>query len=387
MDELFGKVSRCIDNKTDKYLKFLEDICSFETNSDDKDGINEMVDFILEHEKENDYTVERKSFEKSGDVVCVDYSENTEKTIAISAHMDTVYEKGVFGYPPVRKDDTYIYGPGVSDCKGGIAVGFLAMSALKECGFDTANIRMLLQSDEEVSSSFSEKGTINYICEKAKDSIAFLNMEPARVGGLLVSRKGIIKTGFEITGKAAHSKDVNYGINAINEAAFKITEIAKAELPDTISVNCGMINGGTAPNVVPDKCSFTVEVRICKESEYDSAISFLKQIAEKTFIEGTKTEFTVQSTRVPMEINETNKALFDKVNKISQDYGFGTLEMKFSPGGSDAADVTAAGIPVLDSFGILGGKYHSLDEYAHIDSLNRSAKFLAAAIIELSKED
>ena len=387
MEKIFCKVSECIDKKTDKYLKFLEDICNFETNSHDKDDINKMVDFILEHEKENNYKVIRKPFEKSGDVVCVDYSDNAEKNIAISAHMDTVYEKGVFGYPTIRKDDTYIYGPGVSDCKGGIAVGFLAMSALKKCGFDTANIRMLLQSDEEVNSSLSDKGTINYICEMAKDSIAFLNLESARKGGMVVTRKGIIRTKFEITGKAVHSKDVNEGINAINEAAFKIMEIAKAELPETIGINCGMINGGTAANIVPDKCSFIVEARICKESEYDDVISFLKGIAQKTFVKGTKTEFTVQNKRVPMELNERNKKLFDKVNEISKDYGFGTLEMLFSPGGSDAADVTAAGIPALDSFGILGGNYHSLDEYAHIDSLNRSAKFLAATIIELAKEN
>ena len=387
MDELYKKVSECIDQKTDKYLKFLEDICNFETNSHDKDGINKMVDFICEHERENGYITERKSFEKAGDVVCMDYNADKTPLITISAHMDTVYEKGVFGYPTVRKDDTYIYGPGVADCKGGIAVGFLAMSALNECGFDAANIRLLLQSDEEVSSELSKKGTIKYMCEKAKGSIAFLNMEPARENGLVVSRKGIIKTHFDVAGKAAHSKDVTLGINAINEAAFKIAEISKAQLSDNIKFNCGIINGGTAPNVVPDKCSFTVECRICKESEYDIAIDFLKNIANKTFVDGAKTEFTVMSVRVPMEYNETNKALFNKLNKISEDYGFGTLEPKFSPGGSDAADVTAEGIPAIDSFGILGDSLHSINERAKISTLNKSAKFLAATIIELTKEN
>ena len=66
MEKIFCKVSECIDKKTDKYLKFLEDICNFETNSHDKDDINKMVDFILEHEKENNYKVIRKPFEKSG---------------------------------------------------------------------------------------------------------------------------------------------------------------------------------------------------------------------------------------------------------------------------------------------------------------------------------
>lgn len=387
MDAIFKKVAEAIDNKTDKYLKFLEDICNFETNSHDKDAINKMVDFICEHESENGYKTERKSFEKVGDVVCMDY--NAEKTpqIAISAHMDTVYEKGVFGYPPVRKDDTYIYGPGVSDCKGGIAVGLLAMSALKKCGFDTANIRLLLQSDEEVSSELSDKGTINYICEKARGSVAFLNLETKREGALVTGRKGIIKTRFDVTGKACHSKDVELGINAINEAAFKIAEIAKTKLSDGISFNCGMINGGTAPNIVPDKCSFVVEARITKENEYDTVINFLKGIADKTFVDGAKTEFKIISVRVPMEQKEQNKILFNKLNKISEDYGFGTLVEKFSPGGSDAADITKAGIPTVDCLGMYGEMYHSVNERAKISSLNESAKFLAAAIIELAKEE
>lgn len=384
MDTLYEKVSETIDENSDKYLDFLKDICGFETNSANKKSINAMLDFITAYEADKEYKTKRKEFSKSGDVLCIDYSSNADKMICISAHGDTVYNKGDFGYPPIKIEGDYIYGPGVSDCKGGIAVGLLAMASLKENGFSGADIRFLIQSDEEVSSCLSNKGTISYIAECAKDSIAFLNLETKRKGQLVTQRKGIVTARFDITGKKVHSKDVDLGINAISEASFKIAELSHAKLKDTISFNCGIINGGTASNVVPDKCSFTAEARFASENEYDMVISYFKELANKTFIEGAKTELIILNERVPMEYREQNMELFRKVNRISEDYGFGTLTPILSSGGSDASDVSKAGIPVVDGLGIEGGKYHSTEEYAKIKSLSESAKFLAAVIIELS---
>jgi hypothetical protein len=92
--------------------------------------------------------------------------------ITYSGHMDTVHPHGIFGYPPVRIDEEKVYGPGVIDCKGGVVCGFLAMEALQNCGFTARPIQMLLQSDEECGSKISNKATVRYICEKAKDSLA-----------------------------------------------------------------------------------------------------------------------------------------------------------------------------------------------------------------------
>lgn len=386
MDILYKKVVKTIDENSSKYLDFLKDICSFETNSADKKSINAMLDFITAYEADRGYEIKRKEFSKAGDVICLDYCCNGNKRICISAHGDTVYNKGDFGYPPVRIEGDYIYGPGVSDCKGGIAVGLLAMAALKENGFRATDIRLLIQSDEEVSSCLSNKGTISYIAECAKDSIAFLNLETKRKGKLVTERKGIVTARFDITGKKVHSKDVSLGVNAISEASFKIAELSKVKLKDTISFNCGIVNGGTASNVVPDECSFTAEARFVSENEYDIVINYFKELADKTFIDGAKTELVILNERVPMEYKEQNMELFEKVNRISEDYGFGTITPVSSPGGSDASDISKAGIPVVDGLGIEGGKYHSTEEYAKIKSLGESAEFLSAVIIELSKK-
>ncbi len=382
---LYNDVSAKIDAMSDKYLDFLEEICSIESNSTDKDAINRVVDYIIDFEKNNGYSFERVSFEKSGDCLLIDFIVSDDKpTIAFSAHMDTVHKKGDFGYPPVRRDGEFIYGPGVCDCKGGVAVGLLAMNALKQAGFDKANIRFLFQSDEEVSSRLSNKKTIEYICEKAKGSIAFLNLEPMVLGTLATERGGIINAKFTVTGKSIHSKDKELGINAINEAVYKISEVLSSELNSIASFNCGLIEGGRASNVVPDKCSFNIEARITKMADYDKILKYFDELSKKSYVEGSKTELEIVSDRIPMELKDFNVDLFNKINEISIKYGFGELKMRQTLGGSDAAYTTEAGIPTVDGIGITGYNLHALDEKAEIKSLAERAKLLAAVVIELS---
>ena len=91
--------------------------------------------------------------------------------------MDTVFPKGSFGYPPTKIDGDYVYGPGVNDCKGNIAVELLAMEALKECGYTERPVKLILQSDEEVNSFLSDQKTLEFMVEEAKGSAAFLNAE------------------------------------------------------------------------------------------------------------------------------------------------------------------------------------------------------------------
>lgn len=382
---LYSSVSTCIDSMADKYLDFLEDICNIESNSNDKDAINRVVDYIIDFEKENGYSFERVSFEKAGDCLLIDWIISEDKPfIVFSAHMDTVHKKGDFGYPPVKRDQEFIHGPGTCDCKGGIAVGLLTINALKESGFDGANIRFLLQSDEEVSSRLSNKATIKYICKKAKGCKAFLNLEPMVLGTLATERGGIINAKFTVAGKSIHSKDKERGINAINEAVFKITEVLSSELNSIASFNCGLIEGGKASNIVPDKCTFSIEARIKTMDDYDKVLKYFTELAEKSYVDGAKTELEIVSDRIPMELKDFNVELFNKINEISIKYGFGELKMRQTLGGSDAAYTTEAGIPTADGIGIVGYDLHALSERAEIKSLSKSAKLLAAVVMEIS---
>ena len=300
----YCNVSKRIDDLAPKYLEFLKYICDIESNSLNKIGINKVADFIIDHESPNGYSTERVSFGNAGDCVCIDYVCDPQKPLFVfSAHMDTAIDSTDI---TTKTDNEFIHGIGACDCKGGIAVALLTMAALKECGFSSANIRLILQSDEEVSSCLSNKATVNYICEKSKDSKAFLNLEGKYAGSLTVKRAGIITARFTVTGKAAHASKKDQGINAINEAAYKIVEIQNSYLNDTVSFNCGVINGGVASNVIPEICTFDVEARVNSKSDYDKVLQFFGEWAEKQYISGAKTEFKVLSDRLPMEETKQN---------------------------------------------------------------------------------
>lgn len=385
---MYLKLSKKIDQLAPKYLDFLIDACNIESNSFDKQGIDSFSHFIVEHESQYQYNTSFEMFERAGNCICMDLINNSSVPfVVLSAHMDTVFEKGAFGYPPTKREGEFIYGPGACDCKGGIAVALLTMAALEECEFDGLNVRLLLQSDEEVSSSLSNKETVKYICSMARGCKAFLNLEPKYPGYLTLERGGIINGKFTVIGKSAHSSKKENGVNAINEAVLKIAEIIKQDSIDEISFNCGQIEGGNATNVIPDRCVFYVEARAWNKENFEKARKILAGIAKKQFVVGTHTAFEILSERIPMELTDLNVALFDMINSISEKYGFGSLQKRKSLGGSDAAYTTNAGIPTADGLGIVGYNLHSTKEKAEIKSLAEGAKLLAAIILELAQGD
>lgn len=374
-----------VDALTDKYIKILEDVCNIESPTDCKEGVDKVGNYFADLSKKLGFTVERFEQGVAGDVLCVTMNKDAlGKPIALSGHIDTVHPVGLFGNPPVKISDGKIYGPGVMDCKGGIVAGFMAMEALKNIGFKDRPVMMLLQTDEEVGSRISNKATINYICEKAKDCVAFLNLEgysDEYIDKVVVARKGILRFEIKIKGIEAHSsKCAITGANAIVEAAHKIIEIDKIKDDDSVTCNCGVIKGGSVANTVAGECSVIVDVRIKTNKEGEWIKNRLKEITDTVYVKGCSSTIELVSYRVPMEIKDKNIALLDRINEIFEENGLSHLEEGFSRGGSDAADVTNYGIPCVDCVGLHGNYIHSVKEEAYLDSLNDSAKRLASVI-------
>jgi len=379
------KLFEHIDLLTDKYIKILEDVCNIESPTDCKEGVDKVGNYFADLSKKLGFTVEKFKQSVAGDVLCVTMNKETlGEPIALSGHIDTVHPVGLFGNPPVKISDGKIYGPGVMDCKGGIVAGFMAMEALKNIGFKDRPVMMLLQTDEEVGSRISNKATINYICEKAKDCVAFLNLEgysDEYIDKVVVARKGILRFEIKIKGIEAHSsKCAITGANAIVEAAHKIIEIDKIKDDDSVTCNCGVIKGGSVANTVAGECSVIVDVRIKTNKEGEWIKNRLKEITDTVYVKGCSSTIELISYRVPMEIKERNIALLDRINEIFEENGLSRLEEVFSRGGSDAADVTNYGIPCVDCVGLHGNYIHSVKEEAYLDSLNDSAKRLASVI-------
>ena len=373
-------ISENIDRLYDKYLSVWEDICNIESPTADKRGVDAVGDYIIQMARERGWTVEVLEQKVSGNAVCITVNPDVDAPpLSLSGHTDTVHPVGSFGTPAVHKDEARIYGPGVNDCKGGIVAALLAMEALDTCGFRTRPIQLLLQTDEEKGSAPSKKATIRYICEKAKDSVGFLNLEGHTAGEACLVRKGIVTFTFTVSGVEAHSSNcAEKGANAIADAAHKIIELEKIKDSEGLTCNCGVISGGTVPNTVPGSCEFKANVRFATMEQYEWICDHVQKIAATEHVPGCSCKVSHNGYRVMMEDCERNRSLLDTMNRIFEQTGLPRLEASKRKGGSDAADVTVYGIPCVDSLGVEGGKIHSPDEYAELASLKSSAKRIAA---------
>ncbi|MBE6798059.1 MAG: M20 family metallopeptidase [Ruminococcaceae bacterium] len=377
---MHNKYFETIDALYDEYVKFWQDVCNIESPTEYKTGVDAVGDYFAEWAKKHGWSVEIYKQEKSGNVVCITMNGDSKgQPICFSGHIDTVHPIGSFGTPAVRTDGDRIYGPGVTDCKGGLVAAALAMDALSKCGYEKRPVMLILQSDEENGSKMSNKATIKYICERAKDVVAFLNLEGHSMGKACTERKGIVTFCFKVKGKAAHSSRCAVeGASAIREAAYKIIELEKIKDNDGLTCNCGLIKGGTAVNSVPDECEFYANVRYATREQYDLICEQVKKLANTSFVEGCTCTAEISSQRLAMEYSERNMELLSNINTALKNAGLQGLEPSKRTGGSDAADVTACGIPCIDSIGVTGGNIHSINEFAQLDSLRQSAKRLVA---------
>ena len=362
-----------------EYIKVLEEFCLIESPTDYKEGVDAAGNYIIQKAEAFGWKVEKQKQEIAGDCICITMNpEAKEPPICLSGHIDTVHPVGLFGTPAVRIEGDKMYGPGVADCKGGIVSSLLAMAALDEEGFRTRPIKLILQSDEETSSVESNKATVQYMCECARNAVVFLNCEPSVAGTAVLKRKGIAKYVFNIRGRAAHAANCFNGISAITEAAHKIIELEKYKDENGITANCGIISGGTKENTVPEECTFKADFRFSNNQELEEIKKTAKRVAETSYVEGTTCELVLVSLRDAMELNDTNIKLLEKVNEIFKKANMPMLTARSSGGGSDAAYTTQCGIPTLDSLGVESINIHTKNEYTLIPTLKESAKRIAA---------
>lgn len=370
-----------IDQSREKYLDILEEVCNIESPTGFKKGVDDTGAYFIDIANKHNWKVEVSKQAVSGDAICITLNPGANKeTVSLSGHMDTVHPVGIFGTPAVKRDENNMYGPGVMDCKGGIVAAVMAMDALEKCGFIARPVKLLLQSDEENGSATSNKKTIEFMCKKAENSIAFLNLEGIKENTAVLTRKGIIRYRFTIYGKALHSARCAEGANAVTEAAYKIIALEKMKDPDGLTCNCGVIKGGTTPNTVAEECEFYADIRFATEKELEEVKKKVSEIAETKAVEGCTCKLEEISFRPAMEFSEKNVKLLDKMNEIYSENGLPLLSGRGCLSGSDAAYITSCGIPCVDNIGTEGLYIHSIKEYIRMDSLAEAAKRIAALI-------
>ena len=162
-----------------------------------------------------------------------------------------------------------------------------------------------------------------------------------------------------------------------------ILELEKFKDKNTFTCNCGVISGGTTPNTVPGECRFTADIRYTTEADLETAKRKIAEVAAAVYVPGCSCTYDLVSYRVGMPILQRNLDLLDTVNSILSQAGMPTLAPKQRYSGSDAADVTAAGIPCLDSMGPRGGGAHSKNEFAYIKTLAESVKQITVILCHI----
>lgn len=373
-----NEIFHFIDSKKEEYIEFLGNICSFEATARDKTELDRMADFIEGFAVAKGFSVKRTNFSECGDFLTIDLNVGQEKGSMFLAHMDTVHKKGAFGYPCVKVENSRMTAPGAIDCKGGIAIAILTMEALQKCGYKK-HTRLILTSDEEISNVLGGEQEQEFFRTSVKGFRYALNCETTRENEVVVSRKGILRKEITINGKGGHSGiDYFNASSAILEASHKIVKLESNSRESGATYNCSIIDGGSAGNCIPDKCSFTVDIRAKKQRDLKEAEKFVQKITDTAYVSGTISSVKTISSRIPMERNADTDNLFNKFQKISKKHGLGNLIPVESGGGSDSAYTQSAGVPSLCGLGGEGDFCHTNKEYIELDSITKRAKLLTA---------
>ena len=308
------------------------------------------------------------------------------RCVLLIGHLDTVFDPGTAAARPFRIDDGVAYGPGVTDMKSGLLLGLYALKALigERGGLPFKRLVFVANPDEEIGSPTSTP----HIREIAAGMDAALVLECARANGDIVSsRKGILDIRLHIHGRAAHAGvEPEKGRNAILEAARIVTELhaLNGRWPG-VTVNVGVIDGGTRPNVVPDQCTLEVDIRAVTRDALETAEAEVRRIAAATGVPDTTVEFEAMARWWPMEKLAASGRLVDHARAVAHALGFEVNDAA-TGGASDANTTAGMGVASLDGLGPIGGNDHSPAEYLEIDSIVPRTTMLAGLLLAIAAD-
>ena len=303
-----------------------------------------------------------------------------EEPLLLLGHLDTVWAHGTLDEIPFRIEDGVARGPGVYDMKAGLVQTIWALWALERRGLRPRRpLTILWNTDEEAGSAASRE----FIEAEASQAAACLVMEPSLPGGgAKTGRRGVGILRVTVRGRAAHAGlDPERGINAITELAGVVTAAAALSAPGRgVTVNVGLIRGGSRTNVVPAEASADVDIRMDDPESGERLIRALRRLgAEHPEAE---VSWTGGVNRPALVRNEGVATLYERARRLAGELDW-ELGEGSAGGGSDGNIVAGLGVPVLDGLGPLGDGAHARHEQVVTADLPRRAALLAALLLEL----
>jgi glutamate carboxypeptidase len=362
-------------------VRTIREFVEIESPSDNKPAADRMSRFLAERFEAFGGRPRVHPADDFGNNLQIDFpglEPGRQKPVLLLGHFDTVYPLGTLASMPCHQSAGKLHGPGVLDMKSGIALILFAIEALQAWHLGLPRpVTVFLVSDEEVGSSSSRKITESL----ARESAAVLVLEPAAGprGAVKTARKGVGDYILTVKGVAAHAGlDPGKGHSAILELARQITAVSRFnDLQQGVSVNPGVIRGGTRTNVVAAEASAEIDVRIRNVKQ--AANLDRKFRALKPFDKHCKITIEGGINRMPMERTPGVVALYKKAQAIAKQIDW-KLEEAAVGGGSDGNFTAALGIPTLDGMGAVGAGAHAAHEHIVISELPRRALLLAGMI-------
>ena len=370
-------------------IENLKEMVLIESGSKQKDGLLKMADLLDKRLQALGFKTERRQATAGAgaDNLIGTLQGTGKRNIMLLAHMDTVYQPGILAKEPFRIDGNRIYGPGIADDKGGIAVILGGLQILLNAGWrDFGTLTVMFNPDEEVGS----QGSGELIAQLADKHDVALSFEPSAGTAvspnhvLVLGASGILEARLEVTGRAA-PKD---GRNALYELAHQILQtrdiaegIPGAQLSWTTAQTAG-----NPFNQIPAKAEAVGDVRINRAGADQKLDAALRDKIKARLIPDTQVSLKLETNRPIFLAGERGLALAKQAQGIYQEIGRQITLVPMVGGGTDAAYLARSGkATVVEALGLAGWGYHAKDEYIEADSIVPRLYLLTRLLTEIGK--
>ena len=360
----------------DEILEAVLEWVRIESPSHDGAAVNRMVDHVESAIRPLTSRVERTPGRDGfGDILAARSEWGGDGPgILVLSHLDTVHPSGTIEEVlPVRREGDRVYGPGIYDMKGGACLAWYAFRHLVRSGRATPlPVTFLFVPEEEVGSPTSRA----VIEEAARANRYVLVTEPSRDGGRIVTaRKGVAIFEMRTIGRPSHAGVRHQdGRSAIREMARQILRLEEMTDYDRgVTLNVGVVSGGTGSNVVPAECRAEIDMRVPNAEVGEEMCARILGLA--AFDPDVALEVTGGMNRPPYEKGPEIEALFEHAKDLAAEIGFDLEDVK-TGGGSDGNFTAALGVPTLDGLGVDGHGAHSHDEHLLFSSLEPRARLM-----------
>jgi glutamate carboxypeptidase len=363
------------------YIEELRELCAIDSDSYNKVGLDAMALWLGERMRGlgMDVTIVERA-EWGNDLLGVLRGAG-QGNVLLLGHIDTVYPVGTAAARSLRVEGETVYGPGVCDMKGNVLTAIYAIEALQALHVsDYGEIRFLCVSDEEINTRHCHD-VMQQVCQDCQRALV---LEAARANGDIVSaRKGHTWYTLTAKGRSAHAGvEPEKGRNAIVEIAHQVLQFQDLNgWREGVTVNAGVIAGGTVANVVPDFAKAVFDLRFLDHDDRKATERRFQELMEQRRVSDVELTLEVApDIKGPMARTPASIRLAEQAQGIAQLLGF-SVNHVLTGGASDASFTSEAGVPTLDGLGPIGGRDHSPYEYLMLDSVAPRAALLAGLIV------